>query len=682
MRNILLSTAAAVGLAGFVGIASVASLGAPQAIPERVSPFQLTATARLAHDLNYFKYAPAIVLMSQSDGSKLSRDAAGELAKLQAAYKDKGVLFYMINSNLTDTRDAAATEALKNKFAVPVLMDDLQLVGEELGVKREGEVFVINPKDGFSVAYHGPLDDRFTKASYKVSASPKTAYVANAIDAVLTGSVVAAPRVDAKVGQLIAFPERNRVAEHANISYTKTIAPLLQAKCVSCHEKGGIAPFAMNSYEVVKGFAPMIRESVRERRMPPWFADPHVGAWANDMSLSADQAKTLVHWIEAGAPRGDGEDILKLQAAEAPEWPAALGKPDLVLKLQAYDIPAKGVIPYKRLVVDNPFPADEYIRAVAFKPTARPVLHHITSGYIPDPKTPPKIPSSSVGSFVPGAGTQIYQDGIGAPVPVGGKFSYSLHYTTNGKPMTDATEIGYYFTKKTPDVIRREAIISDSGIDIPAGEARHKEVSYLLLPADITLYSVHAHAHFRGYQMEMTAVTPDGKETPVLSIPRYDFNWQLDYDLKQPITFKAGTKMVLHYTYDNSEHNTNLTKDVKDEEGNPLPSYTTEVKTGEYTYQEMFFFRMNYRWNEETSSHVRKDLQDQLMASRAFGMLDDNLDGRLSMDEVKTRSPAVAAKFADIDTNHDGVIDMNELNASSAVKATSRQIREADAALE
>jgi hypothetical protein len=682
MRKVLLSTAAAAVLAGLIGAASVSALGTDQPIPDKVSPFQLTDTTRLAHDLNYFRYAPAIVLMSQTNGSKVSRDAAAELAKLQAAYKDKGVLFYMINSNKLDTREAAAAEAAKNNFSVPILMDDLQLVGEQLGVQRDGEVFVVNPKDGFSIAYHGPLDDRFTRASYKLNTKAKAAYTANAIDAVLAGSAVATPRVEDKVGQPIAFPERDKVAEHTNISYVKTIAPMLQAKCVSCHEKGGIAPFAMNSYEVVKGFAPMIRESIRERRMPPWFADPHVGEWANDMSLSADQTKTLVHWIEAGAPRGEGEDILKTQASEAPEWPAALGKPDVIVKLQQYDIPAKGVIPYKRATVDNPFPADSYIRAVAFRPTARPVLHHITSGYIPDPKNPPKIPSSSVGSFVPGAGTQIYQDGIGAPVPVGGKFSYSLHYTTNGKPMTDATEIGYYLTKKTPDIIRREAIISDSGIDIPAGEARHHEVSYLLLPADITLYSLHAHAHFRGYQMDMVAVTPDGKETPVLSIPRYDFNWQLDYDLKKPTTFKAGTKMVLRYTYDNSEHNKNLTRDVKDEDGNPLPSYTTEVKTGEYTYQEMFFFRMNYRWNEETSSHTRNDLQAKLMESRAFGMLDDNLDGKLSMDEVKTRSPAVAAKFAEIDANHDGAIDMNELNASGAVNTTRRQIRAADAALE
>src|SRR6185295_10000528 len=224
---------------------------------------QLTDTTRLAHELYYFKYAPAIVLMSQSNGSKLSRDAAGELAKLQAAYKDKGVLFYMINSNASDSRDAAATEAAKNKFAMPVLMDELQLVGEQLGIQHEGEIFVVNPKDGFRIAYHGPLDDRFAKGSYNLKAKAKDAYAAKAIDAVLAGKAVANPRVDVKVGKTITFPERGKAAEHANISYSKTVAPILQAKCVTCHQKGGIGPFAMDSYEVVKGFAPMMTEALR-----------------------------------------------------------------------------------------------------------------------------------------------------------------------------------------------------------------------------------------------------------------------------------------------------------------------------------------------------------------------------------------------------------------------------------
>src|ERR1700754_381350 len=125
MKKLLVSTAAAAVLAVTVGVAAVTALPTDSAIPEKASNFQLTDTGRIAHELYYFKDATAIVLMSQTNGSTVSRDGAAELAKLQAAYKDKGVLFYMINSNLSDSRDEAAAEVAKNKFAVPVLMDEL-----------------------------------------------------------------------------------------------------------------------------------------------------------------------------------------------------------------------------------------------------------------------------------------------------------------------------------------------------------------------------------------------------------------------------------------------------------------------------------------------------------------------------------------------------------------------------
>jgi hypothetical protein len=671
MRAVRMTTAATAALIAFVGVAS--GTAAPTGhvmVPEKVGDFQLTDTTRLGHTLSYYKYAPAIVIMSQKDGSPLSRAGAAELAKLQAAYKDKGVLFFMINSNIADSRDQASLEAVSNKFAVPVLMDDLQLVGEELNIQREGEVFVLDPKAGFKVAYHGPLDDRFEKAAPNTDANVKTPYAVSAINSVLAGQPVANSRVDVKVGQPIAFPERSRIAENADISYSKTIAPILQAKCVTCHQKGGIGPFQMNSYEVIKGFAPMMREAVMNKRMPPFFADPHVGHWSNDSSLTADETKTLVHWLEAGAPRGNGEDILKTHAGEAPEWPVALGKPDVIVDLPAFSVPATGVIEYQTMVVNNPFKQDAWLRAVAFKPGARPVLHHITSSYEADKSLPPaNIPGSSVGSYVPGAGIQTYNVGTGAPVPVGGKLRFSMHYTTTGKAMTDKTEIGYYLLKTPPEIIRRAAVISQPALFIPAGEARHKEVAYLEFPADAVLYSVHPHAHYRGYSVELTQITPDGKETPLLSVPHYDFNWQLDYDLAQPLTVHKGTKLRVKWIYDNSIHNP----------GNPDPK--RDIKWGEQTFEEMMYFRVNYRWADETSSHVRNDLQAKLMESRAMGVSDLNADGKLQLSEMTGSWASLKPRFAELDLNHDGALDKSELAAANVSGNVARKLQETDSEL-
>jgi hypothetical protein len=652
MKSILMTTALAAVVA-IAGVSSVIAAPAPTTglVPERVGNFQLTDTTRLAHELYYFKHAPAIVVMSQSNGSKVSREGAAELAKIQAAYKDQGVLFYLVNSNLTQTREATAKEAKAQKFAMPVLMDELQLVGEQLGVERDGEVFVIEPKSGFKVAYHGPV-----------------AQTSKAIDAVLAGKAVANPRVEVKAGTPVAFPERGRAAEHANISYSKDVAPIIQDKCVACHQEGGIAPFKFDSYDVVKSFAPMVMESVMSERMPPYFADPHIGTFKNDHGLTAEQNKTLIHWLRAGAPRGSGPDVLKEQASKAPDWPVDLGKPDVVVTLPAFDVPSSGTVEYQNMRIDNPFKQDTWLKAIAIRPGDRSVLHHVTSNHSPDRGAKPaKIPGGSVGSYTPGAEPQVIADGAGAPVPAGGKLSFSMHYTTTGKAASDQTQIGYYTLKKAPEFIKRSTVISDFALKIPKGEARHKEIAYLEFPADAYLYTLYPHAHYRGWSVELKQIDADGKETMLLSLPKYDFNWQRDYDPETPIHIKGGTKLMATWIYDNSEHN----------KANPDP--TIDVTWGEQSWEEMMYFRVNYRWADETVSNVRNDLQAKLMESRTIGALDNNADGKVQVDELTGTMASVKPRFKALDLNGDGGLDKAELAAGNVSRASAtRDLRDAD----
>jgi hypothetical protein len=290
-RALLAAVAASVTLAGL----SLQAADTGQATPQRVDDFQLTAHNLTAERLYYYGYAPAIVVMSQANGTAVSRQAAAGLEKLAAGYRPKGVVFFRLDSKLSDSRDAVAAEEKKQGFTIPVLMDEQQLVGEQLHVSREAEVFVIDPKT-WTVAYRGPLD----------------ADAAKAIDGLAAGHPAPALTKTVAAGEAIAFPAHK--AEFAKISYAKEVAPILQAKCASCHLKGGIGPFAMDSYQVIKGFSPMIRETVRTQRMPPYFADPHIGTFKNDQGLTAAERKTLVHWIEAGSPRGEGPDPLLANA--------------------------------------------------------------------------------------------------------------------------------------------------------------------------------------------------------------------------------------------------------------------------------------------------------------------------------------------------------------------------------
>ena len=643
MKFKLLASTMAAAVLGIAAIAGVSAIAAPSpatvTVPAKADNFQLTDQTRLAHELHYFRDAKAIVIMSQLNGSATSQAAAAELEKLQAAYKAKGVLFYMLNS--AATRDAVVQEVKAQGYDIPVLVDELQLVGEALGIQREGEIFVITPKDGFAIAYHGPL------------AADGKAYAADAIDSILAGKPVASSRVEVKSGTEITFPERGKAQEHANISYSKEIAPILQAKCVTCHQKGGIAPFAMDSYDVVKTFAPMIRESVRAERMPPYFADPHIGKFQNDQALTADQTRTLIHWLEAGAPRGAGPDVLKEQAGEAPEWPSYLGKPDVIIDLPAFDVPATGIVEYQNQRVDNPFKEDAWLRAISIKPGDRTVLHHVISNHVPDRTKPPaRIPGGSVGSYTPGAEAQVIAAGAGAPVPGGGKLNFQMHYTTTGKAATDRTQVGFYTLKAPPEFIKRSTVIFDLGLMIPAGEGRHKEIAYVTMPADAYLYTLYPHAHYRGYHVELLQKDADGKETMLLSLPKYDFNWQRDYDPIEPILVRKGTKLIATWVFDNSTNN----------RANPNPKIP--VMTGEQSHQEMMYFRINYRWADETVQNIRNDLEQQMRAGMMFGMIDDNYDGLIQREELKGMMSSLKPRFDALDVDKSGGLDPAERGAS------------------
>ena len=250
----------------------------------------------MGHELYYYTASPAIVLVSSADGDAVSARAATALAKVRDAFKGKNVQFLMLDSSLNSPHGKFV--GTPGSADLPVLADELQLVGRALGVTTTAEVFLVETKT-WTLAYHGPIDDSFAQKKNK------KATLTAALNAVLDGKPV--PVAEAAVkGTPVDFPDRQHVAEFAKIDYATQVAPILADKCVTCHTQGGLGPFAMNSYDVVKGFAPMIREVLRTKRMPPYHSDSHGATWTDDMRLTDAQVKTIVNWVEAGAPRGEG----------------------------------------------------------------------------------------------------------------------------------------------------------------------------------------------------------------------------------------------------------------------------------------------------------------------------------------------------------------------------------------
>jgi hypothetical protein len=169
----------------------------------------------------------------------------------------------------------------------------------------------------------------------------------------------------------------------APVTFNKDVLPILQQHCQSCHRPGNIAPMSFLSYESTRPWAKAMKAAVLTRKMPPWFADPQYGHYANDPSLSRADSDTIARWADGGAPQGDPKD------APAPIQWAANGwstKPDVVLKGVPYTVPAaptKNVIEWMTLTTPTGFTKDTWVTSVEIKPSELGVTHHICVSFVP-----------------------------------------------------------------------------------------------------------------------------------------------------------------------------------------------------------------------------------------------------------------------------------------------------------
>jgi hypothetical protein len=518
--------------------------------------------------------------MTYGNGCGIVQKSLPRLREIRDEYRAKGVEFLLIDPNLQDDRDAVAKEAAEFGNDLPILVDETQLIAEALGVDRTADVFVIDPKS-WKLVYRGPMDDRLSYGAQKPVANKP--YLTDALDATLAGHPVAVAKAEA-VGCLINFPERGRSDAHARISYAERIAPLLVDKCVACHREGGVAPWAMTGYDIVRGFAPMIREVVRTKRMPPWHADPHYGSFVGDRSMTNEDTMDLVHWIEAGAPRGTGADPLAALDRSWSEW--TLGRPDLIVEVPAYNVPATGVISYQFPHAANPLGRDVWIRAIEIIPGNRSVVHHVLAG-IDDPgngeRRAIRGQMGELGGYAPGKNAIPYPANTGILLRKEASFQFQMHYTPNGKPATDVTRLGLYFYDQPPKHSLEMSIIYDASLAIPANAKSYSRSLDKVFDRDVMLYSLLPHAHLRGRAAKFTAHYPDGREEILLSVPKYDFNWQPLYALNPPKLIPAGTRIVMDMSWDNSAQNP----------ANPDPGKI--VRWGDQTWEEMNVGWFRYR---------------------------------------------------------------------------------------
>jgi len=421
----------------------------------------------------------------------------------------------------------------------------------------------------------------------------------------------------------------------ATPTFANDIAPLVRDHCLQCHGRGGIgSPLEFTSYEAVKSWAKAMSNAISSRNMPPWSADPeHSLKFKNDARLTVAQIAMFKAWVDAGSPRGAHAQETDL-LAQAQDWQGPDGrKPDLVISMtRDFQIPATGDLPYVQILVPVPVLEDKWVSAVQARPGNPSVVHHMA---VTELKMPDGLPVGDVDGllsfmrqmhlpasilqpavradsdaidmlaiYTPGSGIEKYDEDSGKLLR-GGKHNYlafNVHYTANGKPATDRSQVAFWFRDSPPKhqifrvAMAGETILANgkelspdtpgekaegTRVVIPPiapGEADYELTAVTAFTHPVTIYQMHPHAHFRAKDFRYVAVYPDGHELTLLTVPKYDFHWQLAYELQAPLRLPAGSKLVITAHYDNSANN----------EFNPAPNKEVFFRAQNLSTDEMF----------------------------------------------------------------------------------------------
>lgn len=568
------------------------------------------------------------------------------LNQLAERYASRGVSIVGVMSNVQDSLVEIQSFATRQEIDFPILKDGANRFADRMGAARTPEVLVFDAKR--RLRYRGRVDDQYG-IGY-VRDEPGRHDLKIALDELLTGREVSIAKT-AAVGCIIG--RTKKVADETPITYGSHVAQILNKNCVECHREGEIAPFALTDPDEVLGWADMIAEVVRDERMPPWHATGDHATFENDRRMSDDEKQTIYDWVDAGAPLGSLEHLPEL-ATKVAEWQLPRS-PDRVVNVspEPVDVPAEGTVRYQYYVVDPGFEKDVWIEAAELRPGNYEVVHHILAFAVP------KGQRQGVGGargflvgYVPGARLELSPKGYAKKIPAGSELVFQVHYTPNGVPQKDQSQLGIVLAN--PDEVTHE-IVTNSALNtsfrIPPGESDHAvTASGPPFPQNAKLLSLSPHMHVRGKSYRYELQKNDGKRETILDIPAYDFNWQTTYVLSEPMPMVEGERLVGTATFDNSEDNLN----------NPDPK--AEVRWGDQTWDEMMigYYHYSVPRKEEVAPESEESIKAKLrrvVVLEKFDELDTDGDGSVSRDQLPKKLLSV---FDQLDANKDKVLTRQE----------------------
>jgi peroxiredoxin len=635
------------------GLLSSVVVAAPK-VGDKVADFRLPDHLGKEHALGDLADREIVVVAFLGTECPLAKLYAGRLQKIADDYADRGVAVVAVMSNSQDSLSDIAAYAQQHEVKFPVLKDRRNEVADQFGAERTPEVFMLDRER--AIRYHGRVDDQYLVGVIRDKPTREDLQVA--IDELLAKKPVSVAQTDV-TGCVIGRAHEPK--PNSDVTYTRDIAPILNARCVQCHRAGEIGPFELTSYEEASGWGEMMAEVVREKRMPPWHADPKHGKFANDRTMPAAEKELLYKWVKNGCPEGDSKDLPTApvftagwQLPREPEAVIAMPKP--------FSVPAdagRGGVPYQHIRVPTGFTEDKWVLATEVQPGNRAVVHHVIA-YVEPPGGRGRRDWVFLSAYVPGFRCVPLPTGHAKRIPANSTLVFEMHYTPNGSVQEDKTSIGFVFAD--PKEIDNEVITAEIGnIDfvIPPGEAEHV-VTATSQPTkqEVTLLSMSPHMHLRGAAFRYELMLPTGEREVLLDVPKYDFNWQTRYVLAEPRKLPAGSVIYCRAVYDNSDSNL----------ANPDPS--TKVRWGDQSWEEMMlgFFDVVLPRDDERRAGA-KPVHTGLDIVGMFDVSDADRNGGLDKDE-SSKFELLVKHFAAIDTSNDGKLQLNEI--LNAVRLTAR----------
>jgi hypothetical protein len=359
-------------------------------------------------------------------------------------------------------------------------------------------------------------------------------------------------------------------------TFTRDVAPILYDHCAECHRPTMYAPMSLLTYDEARPYARSIKQRVVARAMPPWGADAPHGVFKNDPSLTEQEVATIAAWVDAGAPKGDDQDLPK-KPEFAEGW--TIGKPDAIFEMvEEFRIPAEGAVPYQYLRVPTHLTEDKWIQAIEIRPGAAAQVHHVIA-YTQPAGAPLSeagvLGPTNIGGTTPNKPGITFPNGVARLLRGNQDIVLQVHYTTNGKEASDRTRVGIIFAKDPPKKVAAGGMVLQPRFVIPAYDGNAEVRGSSRLQRDTVVTTLTPHMHVRGKDMTYIAHYPDGTSETLLRVPKYDFNWQITYELAAPKVLPKGTEVEVIAHYDNSANN----------KFNPDPS--KDVKWGDQTWEEM-----------------------------------------------------------------------------------------------